>query len=220
MKIFLFVLLGVTISSFAHEFKVGDLIFTTYRPCYVCHVIEDETGSPYSHVGLVVKVSKEKILIADSLGKVKTSTVEEFVEKSALADLYRIDFSNLKQSYSVFEKLIYTDYLENYSGLLYDKYFDWENSDENGEELLYCSEFIVKILDPYFKIPVGTKPMNYTKNYDFWLRYFGEIPIPQDKPGMNPGALARKPQFKFVKNLKAFTKKDNPNAPVVLHEEL
>lgn len=192
----------MSVNSFGLDFHPGDLILTTYRPCRVCEVIEDETGTPYSHIGIVVKVSKTEILVADSLSEVKTWTLDEFVERSSLAVLYRFKSDDVFINKRHFEAQLFTTYENHYKGLLYDTYFSWDNVNENGEELLYCSEFIVKLLNRFLKVPIKTKKMNYTKNYSFWVNYFGKVPIPQGEPGMNPGALSKLDLFKQIKILK------------------
>ena len=203
MKILTKLMLILSMSTlYSQDYQVGDIIFTTYRPCRVCQVIEDETGGPYSHLGIIVKITNSEVLVADSLGVVKTSNAKDFIEKSAYATLYRIKPNAINTSRGNFEKSLFIDYEERFKGLKYDRFFQWDNVDDEGNELLYCSEFVSKLINPYFNTPVPTKPMNYTKNYDFWVKYFRDIPIPQDQPGINPDYLSKQPQLEFIKVLK------------------
>ena len=189
-------------SAYSHDFQTGDIIFTTYRPCRVCQVIEDESGSPYSHLGIVVEVTESLVFIADSLGIVKTSEANEFIEKSAYATLYRLKPETLKVSKDIFTTSLLKSYKSNFEGLKYDRYFLWDNVDEEGNELVYCSEFVAKLINSFLKIPIPTKPMNYKKNYEFWVKYFRDVPIPQGQPGINPGYLSKQKQLQFIKVLK------------------
>jgi len=189
-------------SAYSDDFQVGDIIFTTYRPCRVCLVIEDESDSPYSHLGIIVKVTSSEVLVADSLGIVKTSSANEFIEKSAYATLFRIKEKFLNMTKKDFSLALFQSYEDEFQGLKYDRYFQWDNYDEEGNELLYCSEFVAKLMNPFLKNTIATKPMNYTKNYDFWIKYFRDVPIPQGQPGINPGYLSKQKQLKFIKVLK------------------
>jgi len=202
MKYLILTLVLSMTSTYSHDFQAGDIIFTTYRPCRVCQVIEDESGSAYSHLGIIVESNESQILVADSLGTVKTTEVSEFIDKAAYATLYRIKPEALNISKESFDFALLDSFKNSFEGLKYDRYFLWDNYDENGNELVYCSEFVAKLINPFLTKPVPTKKMNYKKNYDFWVKYFREVPIPQDKPGINPGYLSKQKQLQFIKVLK------------------
>jgi hypothetical protein len=51
-------------------------------------------------------------------------------------------------------------FARHFEGLSYDASFLWGNRDEKGEKI-YCSELVVKLLEPVLERPVRTKPMHF-----------------------------------------------------------
>ena len=66
-----FQLLTISFSAFSsidkQDLMVGDVILIPVK-CYVCSAIEINTGSIYSHLGIVINNKKE---VAHALGRVK-----------------------------------------------------------------------------------------------------------------------------------------------------
>jgi hypothetical protein len=91
-------------------------------------------------------------------------------------------------------------YLNYFDGLKYDHDFLWNNLDENGEEKLYCSEMVTKLLQGFMGIEVGTRRMKFDRNRDQWIRYFRGNP-PDGKIGNSPAVFEHSELFYVVGEL-------------------
>ncbi len=187
MKLLIFSLIFfVSSKSFPFNGEVGDLIFLSL-PCYACSVIESETDSDYSHVGVLLKSPQEEWFVAEAWGKVKLTPLEIFLDKRKKGSEfghYRIKDINFRK------EDLWQEYMKNFDGADYDKHFLWDNYDSQGREILYCSELAAKLLNTHLEEDFATFPMNFERNWDFWTNYFsGEVNIPQNLPGISPQAL-------------------------------
>jgi hypothetical protein len=206
------ILLGAPTSSKSEEVLsmakqpiiVGDIVLIDIN-CYMCGVIKDETDSSYSHSGLVIGDNGTEYLIAQSLGKTDVVTTTDFLSNQAknssvkilrskeLDYLYR---NNPREYNSRIQTLKYM-YLHKYQGLKFDREFLWDNVDDNGDELLYCAELIVKVLNEALVAKIKPTPMSFSKNLSYWRKYYGEEP-PHGYPGVSPGSLERDRAFKVI----------------------
>jgi hypothetical protein len=75
------------------------------------------------------------------------------------------------------------------NGLSFDPYYLWDNVDEKGNELIYCSEMVQKTLNSALSTPLPTTKMDFTPNWDYWYRYYNGN-VPQGAAGNSPGYLA------------------------------
>jgi hypothetical protein len=82
-------------------------------------------------------------------------------------------------------------------GLPFDSRFSWNNFDEHGRELLYCSELVAKFLDHFLTTSSEVFPLTYEKNHDFWFRYF-QGKIPEGEIGNSPAALSKDNRFHLI----------------------
>jgi hypothetical protein len=184
----------------AFEVKVGDVLLQP-RDCWSCTLIEEQENSIYSHMGMVLQISP--LMVIDALGTVKIQTFETFNagtekgQKIAVLRLRRDDAVEYLQTNRL-EFMAY--YLNYFDGLKYDHDFIWNNLDENGEEKLYCSEMVTKLLQGFMGIEVGTRRMKFDKNRDQWIRYFRGNP-PDGKIGNSPAVFEHSEQFYFVGEL-------------------
>jgi hypothetical protein len=80
-----------------------------------------------------------------------------------------------------------------FEGLSYDGAFLWNNRDEKGEKI-YCSELVVKLLEPALARPIPTKPMHFVADREAWIRHFKGRP-PDGEPGVSPEDLVRSGAF-------------------------
>lgn len=162
------------------ELKVGDILLQPLD-CWTCNLIEAEEQSIYSHIGIVI--SDNPLLIADSNGKVKKQTLEVFNSITEKGQKIRVlRFQNEKNVNELQDKAV--DFLrlfnEEFEGLPYDKQFLWNNFDENGQQKLYCSEMIAKLLQAFLGIDPIIKRMHFSRYPELWARYFkGEPPVGQ-----------------------------------------
>ena len=197
--------LAILLSTFvlngeAHaiELKTGDVLLQSVS-CYLCTLIEKEEDSPYSHAGVVLREGNqiwvaeawgkvEKIPLATFLGK-RRKTTETLALRAIQPDGTEIKFPEATLSKS---------FDQNFVGHSYDSEFLWDNRDSRGEKY-YCSEFVVKFLNPFLPQTISTKPMHYNQYREKWVQYFKGLP-PDGKPGVSPGDLERSPLFRHVGN--------------------
>lgn len=203
MKPFLFILcLFFSFSINALELQSGDIVLISFN-CYECRVIESETNSLFSHSGVVLREEDNTIFVAQALTQVRLSPLQEFLKNrtpGTKAYIYRSyelknRYDNLdvgKSMRDVFEK--------DFKGLPFDSKYFWNNFDEKGRELLYCSEFVAKFLDRFLSTPSIIFPLTYQKNYDYWFKYF-KGHVPEGEMGNSPASLSMDPRFHLVGTL-------------------
>lgn len=61
--------------------KVGDVILLPLDCGEVCDAISSETGTPYSHAGLILKDPKGGIVIAEALSEVQITSLNRFLSR-------------------------------------------------------------------------------------------------------------------------------------------
>ena len=187
------------------DIRVGDIILIDLD-CYICQIIKEETQSKYSHSGLVIGHENGKPLVAQSLGEIEVVTLQIFLKSrrpgtpvnlKRSKELDSLFFSNMDEYRSRTQLLQYF-YFNKYSQNPFDRLFLWDNYNENGVELLYCSEFIVKIMNEILTYKLQTEAMSFNKHSEFWETYYGDIPVPEGQPGSSPGSLDRDPLLRSV----------------------
>jgi hypothetical protein len=99
--------------------------------------------------------------------------------------------------FSQFEEEMRRTYFREYHGLRFDRRYLWSNVDESGGELLYCSEFVAKILNRFIEDDIVPYSMDFSRNWTYWKKYF-KGHIPQGAPGISPAQFARDYRFFFV----------------------
>lgn len=176
----------------AFEWSEGDVILISL-PCYLCRVIELETGGPFSHGGIVLDAKKKSV--AQALDRVEELPLEKFfnltLRNKRVAILRPVEFLH---STPVEWK---EEFYQNFAGLEFDNDFLWNNYDDQGQEKLYCSEFLVKYLNRFLQDPLKTTPMSYRKYASFWRSYYQGDP-PEGRPGFNPNSFYHSKKFKIL----------------------
>ncbi len=161
-------------SSFLYgvELKVGDLLLQSLN-CYACKAIETEEDSNYSHIGIVISINP--ILVAEAFETVRLVSFKELSSKSTKgSELLVLRHINQELSGKSIKKVLIP-----LLGKKYDSQFKW------GSEEIYCSELIYLIFNALGVSQPSLKNMDFTKNYDFWLKYFNGN-IPQEEKGNSP----------------------------------
>jgi hypothetical protein len=192
------------ISLFAHgafataQLRVGDILLQPLD-CRTCSLIEAEEDTIYSHMGMVISVGP--LLIAEALGRVRALPFEVFNERTQKGQKLRHlrlkdpeQLRVLSRGVVNFQQL----FAERFEGRRYDHEFLWDNIDSDGNEALYCSEFVAKMLTAFLG-DIGTpiKRMHFSKNPEEWYRHFGgKIPVGQW--GNSPGDFERSPIFEHL----------------------
>lgn len=182
---FLFIVPFQTLAFSIQDFQVGDVILLDLD-CPSCQIIEDETGSRFSHSGVVISNGRE-MLVAQSLGKVHFVRIKNFLNFTPKYVVIR-PTGNLRN----FKKDHWKLFKKKYENIEFDHDYEWD------DETLYCSEFLFKFMRELINFKdLTTYKMDYTRNWDFWTRYFGHTP-PQGKIGLAPDDFYRTSDFKVV----------------------
>lgn len=175
------------------ELKTGDLLLQPLN-CWLCNLIEAETNSNYSHIGIVS--NKNEVEVLEAWGKVVATPLKKFQSKTQKNE--RIEVLRPKISFD--EQLLIDDFKNHFENLNYDSMFLWDNVDEENRELIYCSELVAKLFNLQgFEIKTAT--MLYSVNPEYWDRYFlGSLSIntPRGEQGVSPVAFKYMVQFESI----------------------
>ncbi len=200
-KLFTLILLSLSLEAHSQvDLKVGDILLQPLD-CWSCSLIEAEEGSIYSHIGIVVAV--DPVMVAEARGKVKLVSLEAFdstTQKNQNISVLRFQNPNavaeLQRNSNMFLQLFRTEF----EGLAYDHDFLWDNFDQNGNQKLYCSEMISKLLQAFMGFEPIVKRMHFNKNVAEWERYF-QGQIPRGKWGNSPASFEKSDHFYTVGEL-------------------
>jgi hypothetical protein len=169
MTIILVLLSSLTIfstsaSAEATELKIGDVLLQPLH-CYACNLIEAQTKSEYSHIGVVVAFENDEFMVAEAFGKVRVVSFEEFNKKTQK----KLKLEILRPHYVSDE--LYKNYLINFDGLPYDSAFLWD------DKAIYCSELVQKLFAISGMVTPMARAMSFNINRPLWDRYFrGQTP--------------------------------------------
>ena len=106
----------------------GDVILISFN-CYECRVIENETDSPFSHSGVVLKDESGNLKIAQSLGQIALYNPQDFFKyKTPNTKAYVYRAYELHSSLELDKKMLDVFILV-YKGLLFYVKFLWNNYD-------------------------------------------------------------------------------------------
>ena len=205
-KIILFIALTFLNFNFARaiDLKAGDVLLISFN-CYECRVIESETNSKFSHSGVIIKNELGQVQVGQSLGFVALYPLDQFLKNKTPGtnvSVYRPkEFQNLNiAERNLLEKKMLSIFNSKYKGAPFDSKYQWNNYDDQGRELLYCSEFIAKFLDHFLNEATVPFPLTYQKNQAFWLQYFsGEIP--EGELGNSPDSFSHDSRVVFIGTL-------------------
>lgn len=188
----------------AFDLKAGDVLLISLN-CYECKIIESETNSTFSHSGVLVRNEANELLVGQSLGRVALYPLKQFLKNITPATVVAVyrpkEFLNLSNaSQTSLEERMLTIFNTLFKGAPFDRKYIWNNFDEQGQELLYCSEFIAKFLDHFLGRTTTPYPLSYKKNEAYWRSYFQGV-IPEGELGNSPAAFSRDDRFIFMGNL-------------------
>jgi len=185
MKTLLLTLICIQ-SLFALDLRPGDILLQPLH-CRLCNLIEAQTNSIYSHIGIVIN---ENFDVAEAFIKVRKVSLKDFntkTQKNQKIKVVRPRFSvaNLEKTFD-----------QKYSGLSYDSEFRWNNFDTKGLKI-YCSELVFLLLEPFSSQIPHPIPMAYDVNTDLWSKFFkGDIPF--GEPGISPAAFDNEAMFEYI----------------------
>lgn len=172
--------------SFALNLLPGDVILIELR-CYSCSIIADETHSKFSHSGVVIGKQGHQTLVAQALGAVHTTTLENFLKQKVKGTRGLVLRS---EKLNVSAKQLSLEFNHHWRGISFDSNYTWD------DEKLYCSEFVSKFLEVFLGPVLPPKPLDFSRNWDYWSSVMN--PVPQGEPGNSPGDLERSDVFFHV----------------------
>lgn len=151
------------------KLKVGDILLQPLH-CWSCSLIEAQTKSEYSHIGVVIEIQGKQVYVAEAFMKVRKVSLFEFKKKTQKGSSVKI----LRPSFV--DNNLLSLFQRNFEGLSYDNKFRWNNSDELGEQI-YCSELLYKLFLLVGMHVPKVNPMKFDINREHWERFFqGDIP--------------------------------------------
>lgn len=180
--------------------KPGDLLFQDLDCGELCDAIESVTdgynGWKFSHVAMVVENSND-LMIEEAIGKdVHITSFRDFLDR------YKDDEGNpkvvvgrLKDDKSL-DRIIKNS--SKYIGMPYDDIF------KIGDEKYYCSDLIYNVYKDkkyFFDLnPMTFKSQSTNDFLPVWTDYYNKmkVPIPEGKPGLNPGSISRSNRINII----------------------
>jgi hypothetical protein len=184
-----------SVSDLGKKVRVGDVIFIQ-NPIYPFQRVAAATRSWTNHVGVIVDVSGEEPLVAESTFPMsRTTSLSRFVGKSKGG---RVAISRLDKVLSEKEQRKIVDASKRRLGIFYDTGFDLDSESE------FCSRFVREILAESTGVSVGKVETfselllrNPEARLGFWrLWFFGRIPW--NRRTVTPASLLRDPSFHTI----------------------
>ena len=193
---FLFILLMLPTLSWGQALKleIGDILLQPLQ-CWSCGLIEQEENTQYAHSGLVV--SLQPLLVAESISEAHAIPFESFRARNKKGEPLKVLRFKDKKLQNKLKRGFYQRFERDYKGIKFDPYYLWNNVDQNGRELMYCSEFISKMLEAHLEINMPIKRMQFLKNRDYWFQYFNGR-IPDGEWGNSPADFEKSDLFSTV----------------------
>lgn len=203
-KLFCIVLL-FPLLSFAQKVKLqdGDLIFQDMDCGPLCDAIEAVTegykGHDFSHMGMVYH-QNDTIYIIEAAGTaVRLNTLEKF-RQNTKKPMY---VGRLKKQYrQLIEPAI--EFSLKQLGVPYDDEYVYDNGSYYCSELIYDAFMYANDATPFFKLyPMTYKKPGTNQFFPAWVEYYKAInkPIPEGKPGCNPGGMSTSDKIEIVGTL-------------------
>jgi hypothetical protein len=203
-KLFCIVLL-FPLLGFAQKVKLqdGDLIFQDMDCGPLCDAIEAVTegykGHDFSHMGMVYH-QNDTIYIIEAAGTaVRLNTLEKF-RQNTKKPMY---VGRLKKQYrQLIEPAI--EFSLKQLGVPYDDEYVYDNGSYYCSELIYDAFMYANDAAPFFKLyPMTYKKPGTNQFFPAWVEYYKAInkPIPEGKPGCNPGGMSTSDKIEIVGTL-------------------
>jgi hypothetical protein len=186
--------------------EAGDLLFQDADGGRLCEAIETVTsgchGARLSHVGLVTgRVEGVPIVIEAASAGVRTVPLEQFLQRSH--DRHGRPKVLVGRLEPAFRHLIpgAIRHAQSLAGKPYDRVFDIDNDAYYCSELVYFAFRAANGGTPLFALqPMTFRDPDSGAIFGAWARYFDLLgtPVPEGRPGLNPGGLSRAPVLTIV----------------------
>lgn len=188
------------------ELRVGDIILVPLN-CYVCNAIEAETGVAYSHSVIVAETNAHArgTLVYEAWGTVKVTPLSEIsARKQKNQSLFVVRPRQFISSGSPSAEELRKVFDDEFNGLPFDDEYLWDNTDAQGREKFYCSEFAFKFINRFLREQLTSTPMDFSRNWEFWVKYYAQFGMkpPNGQPGASPATLFNSALVKKLGELK------------------
>ena len=164
----------------------GDLILLP-QDCTLCDLIETETSSPFSHMGMMIyDESALRWDVMEAGSWVQRIPLEKFLKKAeSNQKIIIMRHQDLASQLLSAEKIISA--FKSYEHKPYDSLFLWNNQIK-GQEAIYCSELIYLMLKKLDLSVPPLKVMNFKVNREGWQNYYLRFKstIPENELGISP----------------------------------
>lgn len=200
-KLFCIALL-LPLLGFAQKVKLqdGDLIFQDMDCGPLCDAIEAVTegykGHDFSHMGMVYHQNDTIYIIEAAGNAVRLNTLEKFSQNTK-KPMY---VGRLKKQYrKLIEPAI--EFSLKQLGVPYDDEYVYDNGSYYCSELIYDAFMYANDAVPFFKLyPMTYKKPGTNEFFPAWVEYYKTInkPIPEGKPGCNPGGMSTSDKIEIV----------------------
>lgn len=200
-KYFTILFLCLTLSVGAQNYKTGDLLFQNLDCGEICDAIEAVTtgyeNQSFSHIGLVY-VHNDSVFVIEAIGNdVHLTSIVDFLERS---DTLLVQ-GRLKPEYTkLIPKAIQFALIQ--QGKPYDEPFLYNNGKYYCSELIYDAFAFANNGKAFFQLePMTFKKPDSQEYFPVWVDYYKKLnmPIPEGKPGINPGGISRSDKIEILK---------------------
>lgn len=188
------------------ELEPGDLLFQDSDCGPMCEAIEKVTtgykGANFTHVGIAAKNADGDIVVIEAVSAgVKVTDLDAFLNRSTDDEgKPKVVVGRLKKRYRHLIAPAIEASLE-LKGKPYDKVFAIDNDAYYCSELVYVAFLKANGGEPVFKLqPMTFNDPDTEELFSVWKDYYADlgVPVPQGRPGLNPGGISRSPVLNIV----------------------
>ncbi len=182
----------------------GDLLFQDLNCGALCDAIETVTtgvnGKSFSHCAIVVKQNDTLKVVEAIGGNVQVNSLHNFFKRSNdTAQIKNITIARTKMDKVGLAKA--ASFALNQIGQPYDDEFIMNNSKWYCSELLYEAFKVANNQQEFFSLnPMTFKDPKTKEFFPAWIDYYKALnkPIPEGKPGINPGSISRSDKLEIL----------------------
>lgn len=168
-----------------NDLQNGDVLLISLN-CMQCRYIESETNAPFSHSGIILETALG-LKVAQALGTVHLTDIKKFlkpVTPNSKVIVVRSRESDVNEKFKILLKI----FEQKFANLPFDGNYLWNNFDNLGNEKIYCSELILKLLNEVLEKKLQPEILSYEKHYDYWFKVFRGV-VPANEIGNSPASF-------------------------------